>query len=762
MSLGLLKAASIFRRGTLSFVYDVNWSKDGGCGGRSPPQASGRLGMRKKVCSIGGTNHPFDPAFVEMLNAYPKRIVELRSDSACDAWGYRQWQVEGVNIVSIPGFCARTPVIQGSHLWFYSPRFDTAGLRHTPDSVAAARLKSKTRKFLGVFAGTASSKNATADSGINSFGRHFVPSYVRVMRQDAWSVVPVSYRFSPRDAASVRKAKILGPEFLYDALAYPEYLDNPRWPFWRRTRPSIAQRDAAGEHGRNRQFVLASRPDTALSGTGLGRRAWDPLPPPKLPARQHPLAFSKAAAESIERNRSEYARVCAGRGAALKVLRKAFEGAPYEERFGEVWIIGAPLDRATRATLVDALRRLDDAVGEERQHIMHVVARCCMATETLAWAASPPPPNHREWRDARRREAARKALRAIDEAITAGIASPCSESMPQALLNAEAVRLSATAVSDRIDRWMTVAEAVAIVHAVAKAACAGIALASSATNSEKQEWVDLIAAVVETDVKRPLAVTHKCPTVTAFLAVRDAVASALYDEPLDEHEHGEFISHSPLVATIAPLREKKRGGVRMATREIRQELQRIIATEEASSRILVEPAADLLVAASDYVSRAWLQQPTTTAVHASRSPATADVPIYVTSFPFVTPVDVGVREEHGIRVSVSSKARGDADPQVAVYEARQSASVDLPAGMRVLVACFGAKGSPHVAGKELKLRVQNKDSRVLALHTDRPIRGGEEIDAVGLSIKDGFVRVHLYDDGRVDALVLFLPVRAAI
>ena len=41
--------------------------------------------MLKKVCSIGGTNHPFDPAFVEMLNAYPKRIVELRSDSACDA-----------------------------------------------------------------------------------------------------------------------------------------------------------------------------------------------------------------------------------------------------------------------------------------------------------------------------------------------------------------------------------------------------------------------------------------------------------------------------------------------------------------------------------------------------------------------------------------------------------------------------------------------------------------------------------------------------
>lgn len=172
-------------------------------------EAIGRVGMLRKVCSVGGTNHSFDQALVEQLKAYPRSAVELRSDSSCDAWGYRQWQVDGVNIVSIPGFCAREPLVRGKNLWFYSDRFDTKGHAFTPDSIAASRLKSKTRKFLGLFSGAATGGNATADSGINSFGRHFVPSHVRVLRKDAWSVVPTAYRFSPSDAVTVREAKIL-------------------------------------------------------------------------------------------------------------------------------------------------------------------------------------------------------------------------------------------------------------------------------------------------------------------------------------------------------------------------------------------------------------------------------------------------------------------------------------------------------------------------------------------------------------------------
>lgn len=729
-------------------------------------EASNRVNILRKVSSVGGTSHPYDKSLLEQLKGFPKSVAELRSDTACDAWGYRQWQVEGVNIVSIPGFCARRPVVSGRHLWFYSERFDTtgepprivAGIRATSDAVAAARLKSKTRKYLGLFAGANAGGNATADSGVNSFGRHFVPAFTRVLRDDAWSIVPLNYRFSPQDAKCVREAKILGPEFLYDALTYPEYLENPRWPFWRRPRPALAQRDASGETGRNRQLVLASRADTALSSTGLGRRAYDPpsFATDALPHVESPLVTSKQAALTILLQRDAYVRVCVLRG-----IHKALSGWGGErEAVGNLYVLGPPLeDRGARCTLLDALRRLDDASGESRQHLMHTIARCCMRSEELALAACPPPGGmkaHREWRDAQRRGVAKECAQAVSDRIDATIASPCAESNPQAKFNAEATRPYVNAITDRVDRWMTHAEARVIVTAMAKASCAAVAL-EDAPVVEKQKCVDLIAAIHGSSWKRPMCITHDHPAVSAFCALRDAVASALYDEPLDEYSDVEYMhgSNGELAARAMPLRERKRGGVRMATREIRQELHRIAACENARERLLFEPAPELLVAASDYVSRGWLQQS-----GARHEPASAvEIPPFVNTFPSVTPADQGVRPETTVSVSVSGRERGSVTPYVDVYETRQAACADLPMGMRVLLACFEGRSAPAISGKKLRLRLQCKGAHTVTMHSSRDIEG--TVDAVGLSIAGAFARAYVFE-GRLDALLLFLPPRVAV
>lgn len=495
--------------------------------------------------------------------------------------------------------------------------------------------------------------------------------------------------------------------------------------------------------------MLASRSDTALSATGLGRRAWDPLPPPPAVARS-PVVRTTEEAEWIVQHKSDYVRVCALRGPVQKLLKKHFEAGC--ERLGDMFILGPRLERSSRATLLNALALLNTDAAKD--HLLHVIARCCMRSEALAHAACPAPTGHRDWRDAIRTEGTRTSLAVINGAIDATVADPCAEATPQAVLSAQAARVS-EGVASRVNRWMTVAEAHAIIFATASAACAAVALSRDPI-PEKQASIDLIAAVRESKELRPLVIRHGSPVVSAFLSVRDAVASALYDEPLDEHTHSECIGGN-LVAASAPLRETKRGGVRMATKAIRQELQRISTTEDAKDRLLVEPAQDLLVAASDYVSRAWLCA--TPAVRSAPSEKQR-VPLFVWTFPYVTPADAGVRPEKGVVVSVCGRRRGDEAPDVTVHDARQAASVDLPPGTRVLLACFGDKAAPVVSGKELRLRLQCRGANAITLHSEGPVGGG--IDAVALSMKGAFARVHTYDEGTIDALLLFLPPRAGI
>lgn len=264
-----------------------------------------------------------------------------------------------------------------------------------------------------------------------------------------------------------------------------------------------------------------------------------------------------------------------------------------------------------------------------------------------------------------------------------------------------------------------------------------------------------MAALCDATEKGALRITSDTQSVLAFCTIWDAIRSALFDEPIDEHACQEGVL-AGLSAHAAPLRDKKRGGVRMATREIRQELNLISITSTPEERILFEPRPDILNAASDFVSRKWLR----VAQPAARPREASAVPEFVNGFPVLSPADDGVILARDLIISLSGRPRGEAAPRITVYDVKLSALTNLPAGMRVLLACFSHSGALDVSGKVLRLRIACANEPAVALLSDRALIY-EGNDAVALSRKGSYARVHVFQN-KIDAVLLFLPPRVHI
>ena len=516
-----------------------------------------------------------------------------------------------------------------------------------------------------------------------------------------------------------------------------------------------------------KQLVLASRPDVALSSTGLGRRAFSPREPEPEAALPLPVLETEADAVGFGWGEAEYVRVLVRR----ELARLVPEGL--ERTVAGAWVlVGPALEEGALVCLLDALRRwrCDRFSEGDRAMCRHLVARACFRREAAAAAAAPPPGGttaYRDWRDAQCASAASRALAALADRLEGG-AEPSGQLAAQSrLAAAQAARALSRDALVLVNRWMTESEAGCFIREAARAACVGVCMEAGTSMSARQEALDVVAVVLRRGFRTPVGMCCSDGWLECFFTVHDAVIAALHNDPLDAASNATCISTDAGGELVAVCTSTDKAKPRHATRAVKTAIMKLYESlcdgSEEEEGVLFESHPNCVVVA-DFVKRGYAVKapPSAPEQHAAAAGGSRAVPNFVRRFPNLSPLDTAVSATPcaTVRLTLTTgDGSGAHDSEASVYEVRPGRlAAALPAGSTAVAIFLDAGAGPLFSRvRRLRLVLRWDTGQTCSLGCDEVGGTCGEDDELLLVLARGAAHAKaLVFAGRLSALYVFL------